>query len=196
MSACDTLPMGMDMLPHTPGTWTEEEFFALDETTERVELHEGRLLVSPSPVGPHQDVSLSLAVALLPAARARKLWVRLDIDVRIAPGTIMRPDLIIADGPRVATVTAASDVLLICEITSPGNASNDRVLKMELYASAKIKWYLLIEPDMTDYEFLTARLLRLDGDRYVEHSVTEYGEELVLEEPFPIAIDTGRLFGI
>ena len=38
-------------------------------------------------------------------------------------------------------------------------------------------------------ETITLRLLRLDGDRYVERAVAEHGERLAGTEPFPFEID-------
>lgn len=184
------------MLDDHTGPWTEDEFFALGETSNRIELFDGSLWVSPRPIAPHQDICGRLYAKLLPAADEAGLWVRLDVDVRLAADRILEPDLIISEGRRVVKATDASDVLLVCEITSPSNAAMDRVLKRELYAAAKIKWYLLIEPDMRNYESVTLHLLRLEADRYETYAVAEGDETLTLEEPLPISIQANHLLGI
>ncbi|MFF0375544.1 Uma2 family endonuclease [Actinoplanes missouriensis] len=188
--------MSEETLLDHPGPWTEEDYFALGETNSRIELVDGSLWVTPSANGPHQDISGQLREALRPTARPAGLRVRQDLDVRLAPGRILRPDLIVTRGPRVITVAEASDVLLVSEITSPGNAATDRLLKKELYAAAKIEWYLLIEPDMADYESLTLRLFRLDGDKYLEDAVATSGTSLILTEPFPATIDVDNLLDL
>ncbi|WP_232050039.1 Uma2 family endonuclease [Actinoplanes sp. OR16] len=188
--------MSEGTLPIRTEPWTEENFFALGETPNKIELVDGSLWVSPSPNGPHQDISLQLGIALKPAARTLGLRVRLDLDVRLQPGTILRPDLIVVKGPRVVSTTDVADVLLVSEVISPGNATADRLLKRQLYAAAGIKWYLLVEPDMPDYESLTLRLLRLKGDAYVEHAVAASGTTLTLDDPLAVTIDVDDLLDL
>ncbi|MEU4688755.1 Uma2 family endonuclease [Actinoplanes sp. NPDC023714] len=188
--------MAEETLPIRPEPWTEEDFFALGETRSKIELVDGSLWMSPSPNGPHQDISGQLREALRPGARALGLRVRLDLDVRLQPGTILRPDLIVVTGPRVVNTTEVADVLLVSEVISPGNATTDRLLKKQLYAAAGIKWYLLVEPDMPDYESLTLRLFRLEGAAYVEHAVAASGTTLTLNDPFAVTIDVDDLLDL
>ncbi|WP_433797537.1 Uma2 family endonuclease [Actinoplanes sp. CA-252034] len=141
-------------------------------------------------------MSVRLSAGLLPAADAAELWILTDMNVRLSAGTIMRPDLVIALGPRVVTVVEGSDVLLACEIASPSNTTTDRVLKKQLYAAAQIEWYLLIEPEMTRYESAALHLFRLGANGYATYAVAEGDETLTLEEPFQISIKGNSLLGI
>jgi hypothetical protein len=59
---------------------------------------------------------------------------------------------------------------------------------MQLYALARIPWYLLAQVDP-----LELRLFRLDGTHYVEHAVATKGEPLRLTEPIEIEIDPAKL---
>lgn len=164
--------------------WTEEEYLALGETPDRVELFDGSLYVTPAPTPQHQMIAAELYVALRSAARTAGLRVLLGVNVRLQPGRMPIPDLVIAspvDGGN--PVVPATAVRLVCEVLSPRNAAADKVLKMHYYADAGIPWYLLVEQDTT-----TLRLYRLDGDTYVEHAVAEAGEVLRLTDPLKVEI--------
>jgi len=170
--------------------WTEEDYLALGETGDRVELFDGSLLVSPAPTPRHQNVSFNLAAALKPAARVQRLGVYEAITVRLKHGRIPIPDLAVVgaidpDQP----VVDASAVKLLCEIVSPGNPASDRVIKMHYYAEAGIPWYLLVEQEPE----LTLQLLRLEDDHYVEHAVGRPGTPLRMTEPVTVDLDPGDL---
>ena len=178
--------------PH-PFPWTEAEYLALGETDSRIELIDGMLLVSPAPRNAHQIISMMLTRAIFPAVMEAGLVPMEATNVRLATDRIVIPDIVVADASFEASVTEAADVVLICEITSPSNAISDRVTKMQLYAAARIGWYLLVEPDVADPTRITMGLFRLHGDHYVEHASAEPGQTLVSGEPFPIEIATQSL---
>ncbi len=170
--------------------WTEEEYLALGETPDRVELFDGGLLVSPAPTFGHQSISSRLFIALLPAAEAAGLAVYEAVNVRLRRGRIPIPDLVISEPVEPDTSVAdASIVRLVCEIVSPGNPANDRVLKMHYYAEAGIDWYLLVEQEPE----LTLRLYGLDDEKYVERGVGRAGEPLCLTEPVRVDLDPAVL---
>jgi Uma2 family endonuclease len=158
---------------------SEKDFLALGETAERVELFDGSLYVTPAPTPRHRYLSRKLANALDHGTDAAGLHVVEAVNVRLRPGRMPIPDLIIAqDIDFDELVVDASSVRLVCEIVSPSNASADKVLKMHYYADAGIGWYLLVEQDTG-----ALHLYRLAGGHYVEHSVTRPGETLTLTDP-------------
>jgi Uma2 family endonuclease len=169
--------------------WTEEEYLALGETTDRVELFDGSLLVSPAPTPLHQLISANLTLALRSPARAAGLMVYPAINLRLRPGRIPVPDLVLTRPIDVwQLVVDASSVVLVCEITSPSNAATDRVLKMHHYAEAGIEWCLLIDPDTR-----ILNLYRLEGKRYREHAIGKPGMPLRMEKPVAVDLDPDEL---
>ncbi|KUL33350.1 Uma2 family endonuclease [Actinoplanes awajinensis] len=175
------------------GPWTEADWLALGETNNRIELIDGSLWVSPAPNRPHQHISSQLWSLLDSAARTVGLRAFQATNLRVSPDLVLIPDLVVDAGPPIDTIGDATDVALVCEITSPSNASADRILKRAFYAAAAIPWYLLVEPDFSTYESVTLFLYRLDGKAYVEHATAKQGETLTSELPFPIAISTEAL---
>ncbi len=178
-----------DVLEHV-GPWTEQDYLALPSDRRRIELLDGSLLVSPSAGYRHQRMSSQLWLALSAAAPSG-FEVLEAINVRVAPGKILIPDLAVVTTPgEDLTVAEPGDVALVVEITSPGNAAVDRAVKPQLYARAGIPHYLRIELGAAPP---SAVALRLRRSRYASVRRVEAGERLRLDEPFGVDIDLAAL---
>jgi Uma2 family endonuclease len=171
----------------------EAQFLAIGETSERIELFDGSLHVTPGPTPLHQRVSRRLANALDDGAEAAGLEVFEAVTVRLRPDRIPIPDVVIAASDIDVTelIVDAAAIRLVCEILSPSNSSTDKVLKMHYYAAAGIQWYLLVDPETGIFT-----LYQLAGTTYAEHSTAKIGQVLRLTEPVTAAIDPARLLGL
>ncbi|MPZ66261.1 MAG: hypothetical protein GEU83_12345 [Pseudonocardiaceae bacterium] len=157
----------------------------------QIELLDGALLVNPPPGGPHQRLSSRLWHALDVAAPVG-FEVLEGIGMRTAPGRILIPDLTIVTNPgSEKAVWDPADVAMVVEISSPSRIVNDRAIKPELYAWAKIPHYLRIElgdagPAATAYRLA-------DGDYAPAGDRVKPGQLLRLGEPFAAHLDLARL---
>jgi Uma2 family endonuclease len=172
------------LLDHV-GPWTEQDYLALPEDR-RIELLDGGLLMSPSAGSRHQRLSSQLWYVL---GRAAPNWLEVleAINVRVAPGRILIPDLVVVTNPGFdLTVWDPTEVAMVVEIVSPGSIAADRAIKPQLYSAAGIEHYLRIE--LSDPE-PSAVAYRLHRGHYVEVTSSRSDEVLYLAEPFPVELD-------
>lgn len=181
--------MSSAVLEH-PEPWSEDEYFALGRTSGRVELVDGSLWIGPAPGKRHQHIVLLLAMAFSGAAERAGLLVLPNVNVRLAGGRILQPDVVVADTDDVGATVEAGEAKLVVEVVSPSNAGTDRLLKPQLYAAAGIGWYLRVEqpPDAVELH-----LHELVGDHYVPFAVAGPGEALAADEPFSFRVEVASL---
>jgi Uma2 family endonuclease len=177
--------MSVAVFGRASGVWTEEDYLGLD-TSVKIELFDGQFVLSPPPNLEHLGYARMLQDALLSNAKPAGMSVYRDCRVRLGRFRIARPDIAVMDSPvdRSLTVVDAETVKLVAEITSRGNARNDRVRKMNYYAEADIEHYLLVDR----YPALAMRLYRLKNGQYIEEARAYRGSTLRLPYPLGIAI--------
>lgn len=108
--------------------------------------------MAPMPVPLHQRVALMLSMLLEVATKkCKKCKVYLPIDWKVSDDTIVQPDLLIVCD-KINKKYLDFPPVLVVEILSPSTASKDRGEKMELYASQKVKYYLIVDPQFKKVE--------------------------------------------
>lgn len=138
------------------GPYRAADYMALPEG-ERVELIQGRFVVSPAPLPLHQLVILLLGEVFLDVAR-RSGGVALisPIDVKFSDDTILQPDVVYVSKIRrqiiKKRVEGAPD--LVIEVLSKGTDRRDRVEKLNLYARYGVPEYWIVDPQAQLIEFL------------------------------------------
>ncbi|WP_031010493.1 Uma2 family endonuclease [Streptomyces sp. NRRL F-5727] len=181
--------------PHD-GPWTIEEVLALGEDRgQRRELMGEALLTSPAPGFMHQRASFRLASLLDQAVQAAGVSAEVLEAVNVVlPDGLFIPDIVVVEAAAAAenpTTCDADAVLLVVEIVSPSSSGRrtDRLLKPPYYAEAGIEhlWRLELEPAPA------LVVSELSDGRYVERVVAEAGRGTVVEKPFPVEVDPGRL---
>lgn len=170
--------------------WTEEDFLALPPDNRRIELLDGALLVSSYARGGHQRLS-TRTWAALDAAAPEGLEVLVTVNVRVAPGKILVPDLVVINKPGLDLAVYDTTVVeMVVEITGKSHPAMDRAIKPALYAQAGIPHYLRIELRDGDPIGFGYRLTR---GRYVEVARSEPDKPLVLAEPIAVTLDLATL---
>lgn len=150
------------------GLVSEAEFLALPESHDRIELIDGEVILGPPPTPVHQTIVARLCRSLGAWADEHPpAFLGLSpLDVRIAPGRIVQPDLfLLLSGPPgpEGPVDAVPD--LVVEVLSR-DRGYDRVTKRVLYAQAGVPEYWIVDP-------LTRRIESCEGmDQVVTFTAT------------------------
>ena len=181
--------------PTHPGAWTEEAYLALpaaDRVDRRVELLDGSLLVAPG-TGPRHAAAVAAVRAAVEAALPPGLEVTGPVALRLAPGRILVPDLVVAApvaGDESGEVRDSSVALLVVDVVGRGNGVADRWFKPQLYAGCRIPYALLVDHDEP---FAVGSMLI--GGRFHEYAEAGPGGVLRLDEPFALELDLAALAG-
>jgi len=129
---------------------TLDEFKALPESLDHIELIAGELIVSPTPKYKHQNIVLNGATELrkLPSGKA----VVSPMDVYLDDENVVQPDVFWVSGEDSLCKLGADGYWhgapdLVIEILSPSTAKRDHGDKFELYQRFGTREYWLIDPE-------------------------------------------------
>ena len=164
-----------DLLPRQ-GQWDAEGYLWLtDQTNRLVEFTDGHIEVLPMPTDKHQTILQRLFLAFHAFVRSRGGVVHFaPLRMEVRPGAFCEPDRVLLrdarDPRRDNRYWRGADLAL--EVVSPDKPARDLVEKRGDYALAGIPEYWIVNP-LNE----TITVLRLDGDRYVEHGVFGHGAQ-------------------
>jgi Uma2 family endonuclease len=129
---------------------SEEEYLALPESNQPMELIDGEVMLSPSPELRHQRIVTRMVVSLerwVEAERAEVTVTQSPLDVRLGPGRIVQPDVMVFMPPLpVGTPIPIDQIPTICIEVLSRNTTYDRVTKRYLYAEAGVREYWVVDP--------------------------------------------------
>ncbi len=180
---------------------TLADFWAIAESERFHELIAGELIEKAAPSGEHGDAQAGVVAAVrVPFQRAKGSggpggwWILTEVEVLLETSDVVRPDVAgwrretCPDRPTGTPIRTRPD--WICEIVSPGNATDDTVRKLRLYHRIAVPHYWLVDP-----RDATLTVMRWSPDGFVTVMRAERGE-LVRPEPFEaIELPVGTLFG-
>jgi Uma2 family endonuclease len=168
---------------------------------ERYELIDGEAyLMAPAPVVEHQRITGNLYFGLrlcLKDIRPDNMNCTCEvfdspIDVRLAPDTIVQPDVVlVCDPAKLANgkyIDGAPD--LTVEVVSPSTGRMDRLVKRDLYERSGVQHYWLADPTM-----LTLEWYQLEAGTYGKPAVFGRGDVVTLPLCGGLTLQLDDIFG-
>ena len=170
---------------------TVDYLATITDESNRYELADGVLLVTPAPRSMHQRVVARLIAVLMAAKSPEHDVMPAPFDWRISPVTQFQPDIIVAWRVNVGEERLEVAPLLAVEVLSPSTRRRDLVLKRDAYAAAGVPAYWIVEPDEPG---LVALRLSPEGEYDEEASVTG-AEPFDATFPVPVRVVPADLQG-
>ena len=164
---------------------TARQFLELGEDPPgvRLELVDGEIAVSPSPVPRHSFTVAALCTILKTYVDENDLGeVLMDVDTIFGEHDVRRPDLFFFKKARrhfIGEKAIEGPPDLAIEVLSPGNERTDRRDKFELYATGKVKHYWIVDPTKRTIEAYSLRTGKYVG------RVRGSGSDVIKLPPFP-----------
>lgn len=156
--------------------WTYDEMVAtLDESNQPMELWDGEIIMSPTPIPNHQRIVsrfYKLMDSLVAEKKLGEVFIS-PLDVILTQRRVVQPDVFFISKSRLNLVTdrvrCAPD--LAVEVISEGSWKRDRVEKKNLYEQHGVREYWIIDP-----EAQTIEVFALERGAFRLFSKAERGE--------------------
>ncbi|WP_052466277.1 Uma2 family endonuclease [Mobilicoccus massiliensis] len=125
-----------------------DEWDALGETDERLELVDGYVIVVPSEQWRNVEAQALFIERVRDATgRTLRCGSQMSVVLQDVPATVRQPDIVVLrrDIASGSTRLRADDVLLAAEIVSPSSVETDWLTKRREYAAAGIPHYVVVD---------------------------------------------------
>ncbi|CAN5587616.1 hypothetical protein BH09CHL1_BH09CHL1_09430 [soil metagenome] len=130
---------------------TATEFMNLPESPYPVELIDGVVIVSPTPIPRHQLIATRLVYPLIGIERAGGdgIWFSSPVDLLISQNSVFEPDAMLfgPDGePNLDQLPITEIPVIAVEILSPSSRSTDNIRKRAGYSDRGVAEYWIVDP--------------------------------------------------
>jgi len=176
------------MATPSPRPWTYEEYCLLPEDGNRYEIIDGELFMTPAPKVRHQDLVLSLSIALAAVTPKGGRLLNAPCDVYLTETNNVQPDVLYIAPDRALIVTEANvqgAPSLVVEILSASTRKQDEVLKRNLYERFGVQEYWIVDPELD-----AVKVYRMDSESRV------FGEPEILSAEKDHRLSTQLLPGL
>ena len=155
--------------------YTEDDYYNLPENI-RAELIEGNIIYNQAaPSRIHQTILMELSGTIRDYLKSKGGPCRVypapfAVKLKKDRKTIVEPDISVICDPNKLTdrgCTGAPDWII--EIVSPGNSSNDYILKLNLYANSGVREYWIVDPDKKRVFVYFLEKARFEVETYTFH---------------------------
>ena len=187
-------------LPAEKNTFTFADYLTWNED-EHIELIDGKAVMMAPPSTAHQLISMELSRQLanflegkkcraIPAPFAVRLFEGANdtpADVR----TVVEPDIsVICDPSKLDDIGCKGAPDFIIEVLSPSTQRHDRVTKFNLYLSAGVREYWIVDPVRKD-----AQSFVLEDGRYAAKEFGTSADQMKVSVLEDCILDLAQVFG-
>lgn len=180
MTAVTTMPV--------TGDWTVDDLERLPDDGLRYELVDGVLLVSPSPLVPHQLGLSRLLVRLATAAPDDLRVLPAPLDITFSRTRLLQPDIVVLRADQLTGRKVEGVPLLAVEVLSGSTRAVDLTLKRHVLEQAGVPSYWLLDPEES-----SLTVLELVDGAYREVASARGEQALTVERPLAVTVVPSEL---
>jgi len=174
-------------LPHGR-PFTRDDLDRMPDDSNRYELIDGVLVVSPSPRWVHQRAVTQLVTLMVPACPPDLEVLVAPFDIALAVDTVVIPDLLVARRADLTDRDLPTAPLLAVEVLSPSTRRFDLTLKRSRYEAAGASAYWVVDPDEP-----SLLAWQLHKGRYAEVAHVRGDDAFAATLPFPVIVTPAAL---